>query len=64
MKVYFVEVTTYSNTNKLGKAIAEFAAQNYQHRLTTEEGWLEMAGKIREMLNNKNIIAKINNDAL
>lgn len=24
----------------------------------------EMAGKIREMLNNKNIIAKINNDAL
>lgn len=56
--IKFVDAT-YSNTNKLGKAIAEFAAQNYQHRLTTEEGWLEMAGKIREMLNNKNIIARL-----
>ncbi len=47
MKVYFLEVTTYSSTNKLGKAIAEFAAQNYHHRLTTEEGWLKMIDELK-----------------
>lgn len=47
MKVYFVEVTTYSNTNRLGKAMAEFAVQNYQRRLTTEEGWLKMVDQLK-----------------
>ena len=36
MKVYFPQLTTY-NTNRLGKAMAEFAVKNYQHRLTTED---------------------------
>ena len=46
MKVYFLQVTTY-NTNRLGKAMAEFAVQNYQHRLTTEEGWLKVVDELR-----------------
>ena len=47
MKVYFLQVTTYSNTNRLGKAMAELAAQYYQHRLTTEEGWLKMIDELK-----------------
>lgn len=47
MKVYFLQVTTYSNTNKLGKAMAEFAVQYYQHRLTTEEGWQKMVDELK-----------------
>lgn len=47
MKVYFLEVTTPSHTNRLGKAMAEFAVQYYQHRLTTEEGWLKMVDELK-----------------
>lgn len=47
MKVYFLKVTTYNNTNRLGKAIAEFAVQYYQHRLTTEVGWLKMVDELK-----------------
>ena len=46
MKVYFLQVTTYI-TNRLGKAMAEFAVKNYQHRLTTEKGWLKMVDELK-----------------
>lgn len=49
MKVYFLQVTTYNNTNKLGKEMAEFAVQYYQHRLTTEEGWLKMVDELKSV---------------
>lgn len=49
MKVYFLQVTTYNNTNRLGKAMAEFAVQYYQHRLTTEEGWLKMVDELKSV---------------
>ena len=47
MKLYFLQVTTYNNTNRLGKAMAEFAVQYYQHRLTTEDGWLKMVDVLK-----------------
>lgn len=47
MKVYFLKVITYNNTNRLGKEMAEFAVQNYQHRLTTEVGWLKMVDELK-----------------
>lgn len=49
MKVYFLQVTTYNNTNRLGKEMAEFAVQYYQHRLTTEEGWLKMVDELKSV---------------
>lgn len=47
MKVYFLQVITYNNTNRLGKAMAEFAVQYYQHRLATEVGWLKMVDELK-----------------
>ena len=45
MKIYFVKVTTYSSTNKLGQYIAKQASV-YDHWLITDNGWETIMKKL------------------
>lgn len=49
MKIYFVEVTTYANTNSLGRDVGRYASK-FDHCLVTEDGWKFIMAHLKECI--------------